>query len=52
MIFLECFLETVFGLLETSVFVHFLACVFMVFCFSGFMMFVHVICTATGSDDD
>lgn len=52
MIFLEIFLEAIFGLLETSIFVCFLTCIFFVFCFSGFMMFVHVICTATGGDDD
>ena len=52
MIFLEVFLETVFGLLGTSVFIHFLACIFMTFCFAGLMMFAHVLCTATGGDDD
>lgn len=52
MIFLEVFLETVFGLLGINIFMYFLACVFIVFCFAGFTMFVHVIYTATGGDDD
>lgn len=52
MIFLEVFIETVFGLLEIGIFVYFLACILTVFGFAGFIMFVHAICTATGGDDD
>lgn len=52
MIFLECFLETIFALLTTEVFIYFLACILFVFSFAGFMMLVHIICTATGGDND
>lgn len=52
MIFLEVFLGTVFNLLGLDIFIHFFACIFWTFCFSGCMAFVRILSTATGGDDD
>lgn len=47
MVFVEVFLQTVFGLLlDTQLFVGFLACIFSIFCLAGFMMIVYTLCSS------
>lgn len=50
MIFVEIFLQTVFDLLETQLFICFLACIFSIFCLAGFMMIVYTLCSS-GDDN-
>ena len=52
MIFVNCFLMTVFGLLlNTELFTHFLALVFWVLVFASCMLIIRAICGSAGGDD-
>ena len=51
MIFVDCFIQTVFGLLlDTLIFQHFLSVIFCVLCFSACMLFIRAVCSPDGGD--